>query len=80
MEIENEELERIRCESMYAGEAAALEQLESDLRQKAGVEFSVGHDEQAKWLRQLAIDIGKRALDKRKRQKDFSPKFPGFGV
>jgi hypothetical protein len=75
--METHELQRMRNESFRAGRASSFEELEQNLMHSAGCQFAKGQDELAKYTRELAIGIGKLALDERKRQKDFQPQFSG---
>ena len=72
-----EELKRVRCESLYVGRASALEDLEKEINQMAGQCYINHQDDLADFCRRLAIQVGKKALDERKKQKDYAPKFSG---
>lgn len=76
---DEKELMRIKDEKYHSGRLDAFQQLETDLRHRAGAAFSQHNDEKAKLLRQLSIEIGKMALDEQKRLKELQPVF-GFGV
>jgi hypothetical protein len=77
--ISDGEIERMRNESHWGGRAAALEELEISLRHQSGEAFAARSDTRAGILRELSIHVGKKALDERKRQKDFQ-KQPHGGV
>lgn len=74
---DEEEIERDRLHSHWAGQAASLEAFEVELKRMAGEAFSNGRDDNAKLIREIATLAGKKALDYRKRQKDFEKRFSG---
>jgi hypothetical protein len=76
-EIDEDEWNRTCQEHYFGGRAQSMEELEAELRNRAGRSYAAGEDDLAKWYRELSIFVGKKALDERKRQKDFSPRFSG---
>jgi hypothetical protein len=75
----SDEIEQEIKLSEYHGRASSLEEAEYEATQRSGVAYAAGKDEEAKHWRMVAVWLGEKACEERKKQKRFQSQ-PHGGV